>query len=102
MALSSKPGPPSLEPFFQALNVISTIANGPNGATTITLATDGSVNGLVQGMLAHGEGSATGATVGSFNTNTRVVTLSTANTAPVTGNVIFGDETTDNWTNIDI
>ena len=86
----------------KALNVISTTANGANGATTITLANDGSVNGLVQGMLAHGEGIATGATVGSFNTNTRVVTLSSPNTAAVSGNVIFGEETTANWTNIDI
>ena len=86
----------------KALNVISTTANGAIGATSITLANDGSVNGLVQGMTVHGVGIATGATVGSFNTNTRVVTLSAANDAVVNGNIIFGEETSVNWTNIDI
>ena len=86
----------------KALGVISTTGTGASGATTITLANDGSVNGLIQGMLVHGEGIATGSTVGSFNTNTRVVTLSVANTAGVSGNIIFGEETTANWTNVDI
>ena len=45
---------------------------------------------------------ATGATVGSVNTNTRVITLTATNTGVVNGNVIFGEETSVNWVNIDI
>ncbi len=86
----------------KALNVISTTATGTSGATTITLADDGSINGVIQGMTVTGENLGTGATVVSFNTNTRVVTLSVANADAVNGNVIFGEETTVNWVNIDI
>ena len=86
----------------KALSVISTTATGNSGGTTITLADDGSVNGLVQGVAVSGTGIATGATIVSFNTNTRVVTLSAANTGTVSGNVIFGQETTVNWVNVDI
>jgi hypothetical protein len=86
----------------KALNVISTSATGANGANTVTLADDGSVNGLVQGMTLTGTNVAPGALVSSFNTNTRVVTLSAVNTGIVNGNVIFGEETSVNWVNIDI
>ena len=86
----------------KALNVISTTATGTNSASTITLANDGSVNGIIQGMTVTGTGIGTGATVGSVNTNTRVITLTVANTATVNGNVIFGEETSVNWVNIDI
>ena len=86
----------------KALNVISTTATGVNAASTITLANDGSVNGVIEGVAVHGTGIGTGATVGSVNTNTRVVTLTAANTATINGNVIFGEETSVNWVNIDI
>ena len=86
----------------KALSVISTTGTGNSGGTTITLADDGSVNGLVQGVAVSGTGIATGATIVSFNTNTRVVSLSAANTGAVSGNVIFGQETTVNWVNVDI
>ena len=86
----------------KALNTISTTATGTNGALTITLANDGSVNGLIQGMTVSGTNIATGAIVSSINTNTRVITLSAANTGTVNGNIIFGEETSVNWVNIDI
>tara|TARA_R100001443_G_scaffold842_14_gene3314 strand:+ start:69 stop:4031 length:3963 start_codon:yes stop_codon:yes gene_type:complete len=86
----------------KALSVISTTGTGTSGATSITVADDGSVNGLVQGVGVSGTGIATGATIVSFNTNTRVVTLSAANTGTVSGNVIFGQETSVNWVNLDI
>ena len=86
----------------KALNVISTSATGTAAATTITLADDGSVNGLVQGVAVSGTGIASGALVSSFNTNTRVVTLSAANSGTVSGNIIFGSESTVNWVNLDI
>ena len=86
----------------KALNVISTTATGANGASTVTLANDGSVNGVIQGMTITGTNVATGATVGSVNTNTRVITLTATNTGVVNGNVIFGEETSVNWVNIDI
>ncbi len=86
----------------KALNVISTTATGVNGASTITLANDGSINGVIEGVAVYGAGIATGATVGSVNTNTRVVTLTGVNTATINGNVIFGEETSVNWVNIDI
>ena len=86
----------------KALNVISTTATGTNGASTITITNDGSVNGVIEGMTVSGTNIATGATVGSVNTNTRVVTLTGANTGTVNGNVIFGEETSVNWVNIDI
>ena len=86
----------------KALGVISTTATGSDAATTITVADDGSVNGLVEGMIVSGTNIAAGATVSSFNTNTRVVTLSAANTGAVSGNIIFGEETSVNWVNIDI
>ena len=86
----------------KALNVISTSATGTAAATTITLADDGSVNGLVQGVAVSGNGIASGALVSSFNTNTRVVTLSAANSGTVSGNIIFGSESTVNWVNLDI
>ena len=86
----------------KALGVISTTGTGNSGGTTITIADDGSVNGLVQGVTVNGTGIAADATIVSFNTNTRVVTLSAANTDTVSGNVIFGQETTVNWVNVDI
>ena len=86
----------------KALNVISTTATGASGASAITLTNDGSINGVVEGMTVTGTGIATGATVGNVNTNTRVVTLSAVNSAAVNGNVIFGEETSVNWVNIDI
>ena len=86
----------------KALGVISTTATGTSGQATITLTNDGSVEGLVEGMNVTGDNVGTGATVVSFNTNTRVVTLSTNNTGTVNGNVIFGEETSVNWVNIDI
>ena len=45
---------------------------------SITLANDGSVNGVIQGMTVTGTGIAAGTTVGTVNTNTRVITLSAA------------------------
>ena len=86
----------------KALNVISTTATGSSGASTITLANDGSVNGVIEGMLVNGDGVGQGATVGSVNTNTRVITLTVVNSGTVNGNIIFGEETTVNWVNIDI
>ena len=58
----------------------------------LLLANDGSVNGVIEGMTVHGEGIGIGATVGSVNTNTRVITLTEVNTAIVNGSVIFGEE----------
>ena len=86
----------------KALAVISTTATGTSGGSTITLANDGSINGVIQGMIVTGTGIGAGATVGSINTNTRVVTLTATNTAAINGNVIFGEETSVNWVNIDI
>ena len=86
----------------RSLNVISTTATGTNGAASITLANDGSINGVIQGMTVSGTNIGSGATVGSVNTNTRVVTLTASNTGTVNGNVIFGEETSVNWVNIDI
>ncbi len=86
----------------KALSVISTTATGTSGASSITLANDGSINGVIQGMNVTGTGVGVGATVGSVNTNTRVVTLTASNTAAINGNVIFGEETSVNWVNIDI
>jgi hypothetical protein len=86
----------------KALNVISTTATGASGSNSITLANDGSVEGVLQGMLVTGTGIGAGATVGSVNTSTRVVTLTASNTATINGNVIFGDEISVNWVNIDI
>ena len=86
----------------KALNVISTTATGANNGGNITLANDGSVNGVIEGMTVHGVGIGQGATVGSVNTNTRVITLTETNTAIVDGNVIFGEETSVNWVNVDI
>ena len=53
-------------------------------------------------MTITGTNLGAGATVGSVNTNTRVVTLTQPNTGTVNGNVIFGEETSVNWVNIDI
>jgi hypothetical protein len=86
----------------KALSVISTTATGTSGGSTITLANDGSVNGVIQGMTVTGTNIGSGATVGAVNTNTRVITLTAANTGTVNGNVIFGEETSVNWVNIDI
>jgi len=86
----------------KALNTISTTATGTNAASSITVANDGSINGIIEGMTVSGTGIGTGALVGTVNTNTRVVTLTAANTATVNGNVIFGEETSVNWVNIDI
>ena len=86
----------------RSLNVISTTATGTNAASTITLANDGSINGVIQGMTVSGTNIGSGATVGNVNTNTRVVTLTATNTGTVNGNVIFGEETSVNWVNIDI
>ena len=87
----------------KALNVIATsiAAGGTAGSQTITLANDGSVNGVIQGMTVSGAGVAAGTTVGSVNTNTRAVTLSAALT-DVAVNIVFGEETSVNWVNIDI
>ena len=71
-------------------------------SNTITLANDGSVNGVIQGMTITGTNIATGATVGNINLSTRVLTLTGTNTGAVNGNVIFGEETSINWVNIDI
>ena len=53
-------------------------------------------------MTVTGTNVGSGATVGAINTNTRVITLTAANTGTVNGNVIFGEETSVNWVNIDI
>ena len=86
----------------KALNTISTTATGTSGESSITLANDGSIEGIIQGMTVSGTGIGSGATVGTFNTTTRVITLTAANTGTVNGNVIFGEETSVNWVNIDI
>lgn len=86
----------------KALNVISTTATGTTGENTITLANDGSVNGVIQGMALTGNGVGSGAEVISVNVNTRAVTLSVVNSGTVNNNVIFGEETAVNWVNIDI
>ena len=86
----------------KALGVISTTATGANASNDITLANDGSIQGIQEGMVVSGDGIGSGATVGAYNTNTRVVTLTQANTATVNGNVIFGEEVSVNWVNIDI
>jgi len=86
----------------KALDVISTTATGASGANTITLANDGSIEGVLQGMNVTGTSIAASTTVGAVNTSTRVVTLTTNNTGTVNGNVIFGDEVSVNWVNIDI
>ena len=61
-----------------------------------------SIEGVLEGMPVSGEGIGEGATVGTVNTNTRVVTLTASNTGTVNGNVIFGEEISVNWVNIDI
>jgi len=86
----------------KALNVISTTATGAVGEATVTLANDGSVNGVIEGMTVIGDNIGSGATVLSVNTNTRVVTLTVNNTDAVNNNIIFGEETSVNWVNIDI
>ena len=86
----------------KALNVISTTATGTSGTNTITLANDGSVNGVIQGMTITGTNIGSGALVSSFNVNTRVITLTVNNSGTVSGGVIFGEETSINWVNIDI
>jgi len=86
----------------KALQVISTTATGTSGTNSITLANDGSIEGVVEGMNITGDNIGTGATVGSINTSTRVVTLTATNTGTVNNNVIFGDEVSVNWVNIDI
>ncbi|QBQ74923.1 tail fiber protein [Cyanophage S-RIM4] len=86
----------------KALSVISTTATGTTGQNSITLANDGSIEGVLEGMPVTGTGIGSGATVGSVNTNTRVVTLTASNTTTINGNVIFGDEISVNWVNIDI
>ena len=86
----------------KALDVISTTATGANATNTITLANDGSIEGVLQGMNVTGTSIAASTTVGSVNTSTRVVTLTNNNTGVVNGNVIFGDEVSVNWVNIDI
>ena len=86
----------------KALGVISTTATGANASNDITLANDGSIEGVQEGMVVTGDGLGSGATVGAYNTNTRVVTLTQNNTSTVNGNVIFGEEVSVNWVNIDI
>jgi len=86
----------------KALAVISTTATGANASNDITLANDGSIEGVQEGMVVTGDGIGSGATVGAYNTNTRVVTLTQANTSTVNGNIIFGEEVSVNWVNIDI
>ena len=87
----------------KSLGVISTTATGLTGAIyRLHLTNDGSIEGVIEGMTISGEGIGEGATVGTVNTNTRVVTLTASNTGTVNGNVIFGEETSVNWVNIDI
>jgi hypothetical protein len=86
----------------KALSTISTSATGIDGESTITLTNDGSVNGVIQGMQVSGSNIGSGALVTSINTNTRVITLSVPNADTVNGNIIFGEETSVNWVNIDI
>ena len=87
----------------KALGVISTTATGTEAQNTIVLANDGSIEGIVEGMNVTSDGIGSGATVVSFNKNTRSVTLSANNTATFSNtNVIFGDEVSINWVNIDI
>jgi len=86
----------------KALPVISTTATGTSGTNTVTIVNDGSVEGIELGMNVTGTNLGTGAVVTNINTSTRVVTLSVNNSGTVNGNVIFGDEVSVNWVNIDI
>ena len=86
----------------KALGVISTTATGSNGGNSITLANDGSIEGVLEGMQVTGTNIGSGATVGSLNKTTRVVTLTVNNTGAVNGSVIFGEEVSVNWVNVDI
>ena len=89
----------------KALNVISTLANGSNGTNTITLtsAKVGDALGIIQGMTVSGTNIPAGTTVGTVNTNTGAITLNnTLSGNIVAGNIIFGEETSVNWVNIDI
>ena len=89
----------------KALNVISTLANGSNGTNTITLtsAKVGDALGIIQGMTVSGTNIPAGTTVGTVNTNTGAITLNnTLSGNIVSGNIIFGEETSVNWVNIDI
>ena len=86
----------------KALTTISTTATGTTGSSSITLADDGTVNGVIQGMIVTGENIGSSAVVNSVNTNTRVITLTAVNSGTVNGNIIFGEETSVNWVNIDI
>ena len=53
-------------------------------------------------MTITGTNIGVGATVGNINVSTRVLTLTATNTGAINGNVIFGEETSINWVNIDI
>ena len=86
----------------KALGVISTTATDSSGGNSITLANDGSIEGVLEGMQVTGTNIASGATVGSLNKTTRVVTLTGNNTGAVNGAVIFGEEVSVNWVNVDI
>ena len=86
----------------KALNTIVTTATGASGANTITLADDGSIWGVIEGMTVTGDNIGNDAEVGNVNYNTRVVTLTVNSTDTVNGAVTFGDEVSVNWVNIDI
>ncbi|AFD02648.1 putative short tail fiber [Synechococcus phage S-MbCM6] len=86
----------------RSLNVISTSATGTSGTNTVTLADDGSVEGIIEGMLINNEDIPLGTQVSAVNTSTRVITMTASSTDTVTGNIIFGEEVTVNWVNLDI
>ena len=88
----------------KALNVISTTATGTSGQNTIVLADDNSVEGVILGMTVSGTGIGDDAIVTAINkaTDSRQITLSVNNSGTVNGSVIFGEETSVNWVNLDI
>ena len=69
----------------KALNTIVTSATGASGANTITLADDGSIWGVIEGMTVTGDNIGNDAEVGNVNYNTRVVTLTVNSTDTVNG-----------------
>ena len=94
----------------KTLPVVTTTCSGTIGETVVTLPADGSILGVIEGMNVTSTLTGTGATVASIDVANNRVTLSAANVAtnaasdPAVGgtSIIFGDETSVNWINIDI
>ena len=86
----------------KTLPVISVTCTGTSGATILTLPSDGSIYGVQTGMNVTGAGVPAGATVVSKSDGNNTATISASLTGTVNNNIIFGDETSVNWVNIDI